>query len=156
MQNISTGTSQMRQNANLQGPQCRFSCQDLRQSGKGLEQRFPRMSARWGLPDTGHPGFSFFAKRFFLGGETVANPHMGNPPQARTGKNGCTNFSEVSYGKTRGSYDRSAIAARKQKCLLAHHSCLTAEQASPCQCLPAMLYSSCNSTHCHTQTGETP
>ncbi len=43
----------------------------------------------------------------------------------RTGKNGFTNFSEISYEKTRGSYDRSAIAARKQKVLLAHQSALT-------------------------------
>ena len=62
-----------------------------------------------GCPQQVTPAFPF-AKRFFLEGATVANPHKENPPQARTGKNGCTNFSEISYGKTRGSYDRSAIA----------------------------------------------
>ena len=120
------------------------------------------MPVRWGLPHIGHPVFFFFPKRFFLGGETVANPHMGNTPQADR-KNGCTNFSEISYEKTRGSYDRSEIAARKQKFLLAHQSGLTlglmpTDPTSPplCQCLPAMLYSRCNSTHFHTQTGETP
>ena len=78
----------------------------------------------------------------------------------RTGKNGFTNFSEVSYEITRGSYDRSEIAARKQKVLLAHQSALDPRPhanrpaiAAPCQCL---LYFRCSSTHFHTQTGETP
>ena len=102
--------------------------------------------ARWGLPPTGHPGF-FFCKAILLG--------RGDPKC--TGKNGFTNFSEISYGKTRGSYDRSEIAARKQKCILAHQSDLPIEHAAKgSDRMPAMLYSRCNSTHFHTRMGEMP
>ena len=75
----------------------------------------------------------------------------------RTGKNGFTNFSEASYEITRGSYDQSEIAARKQKCLLAHQSGLPIEHAAKgSDRMPAMLYSRCNSTHFHTRMGEMP
>ena len=45
-------------------------------------------------------------------------------------KNGFTNFSEISYRKTRGSYDQSEIAAGNQKVPPAHQLGLTAEQAA--------------------------
>ena len=119
------------------------------------------MPVRWGLTPTGHSGF-FFCTTILLGRATCYKPTQGKHTK-RTGKNSFTNFSEISYEKTRGSYDRSEIAARKQKFLLAHQSGLTlglmpTDPTSPplCQCLPAMLYSRCNSTHFHTQTGETP
>ncbi len=49
----------------------------------------------------------------------------------RTGRNAFANFSEISYGKTRGSYDLSEIAARKQKFLLAHQFGATVPEAAP-------------------------
>ena len=48
----------------------------------------------------------------------------------RTGGNGCTNFSEISYEKTRVSYDQCEIASGNQKFLLAHQLGLTVEQAA--------------------------
>ena len=48
----------------------------------------------------------------------------------RTGKNGFTNFSEISYEKTRASYDHSEIPLKSQKFLPAHKLGLTVEQAN--------------------------
>ena len=48
----------------------------------------------------------------------------------RTGGNGCTNFSEISYEKTRVSYDQCEIASGNQKFLLAHPLGPTVEQAA--------------------------
>ena len=48
----------------------------------------------------------------------------------RTGQNGFTNFSEISYEKTRASYDQSEIAAGNQNFLLAHQLSLTVDQAA--------------------------
>ena len=127
----------MRQHANLQDSQCRLSCQDLRQSGKALEHRFPSMPVRWGLPLTRHPGFSF-CKTILLGRGDHCKPTQGEHTPSATQRNGFINFSEVSYGKTRPSYDRSEIAARKQEFLLTHQSGLPVEQASKAAtaCLP--------------------
>ena len=86
------------------------------------------MPVRWGLTPTGHSGF-FFCTTILLGRATCYKPTQGKHTK-RTGKNSFTNFSEISYEKTRGSYDRSEIAARKQKFLLAHQSGLPVEQAA--------------------------
>ena len=53
---------------------------------------------------------------------TQACPQPGDAAvtNKRTGKNGFTNFSEISYGKTRGSYDQSEIASGNRKFPLAH------------------------------------
>ena len=49
----------------------------------------------------------------------------------RTGRNAFTNFSEISYETTRGSYDLSEIAARRQKFPLAHQFRATVPEAAP-------------------------
>ena len=75
----------------------------------------------------------------FSSGNPTAQPTPQRAPQLenpvvrnkRTGRNAFTNFSEISYGKTRGSYDLSEIAARKQKFLLAHQFGATVPEASP-------------------------
>ena len=63
---------------------------------------------------------------------TQACPQPGDAAvtNKRTGKNGCTNFSEISYEKTRVSYDQCEIASGNQKFLLAHQLGLTVEQAA--------------------------
>ena len=63
---------------------------------------------------------------------TQACPQPGDTAvtNKRIGGNGFTNFSEISYGKTRGSYDQSEIAAGNQNFLLAHQLGLTVEQAA--------------------------
>ena len=63
---------------------------------------------------------------------TQACPQLGDAAvtNKRTGQNGFTNFSEISYEKTRVSYDQCEIASGNQKFLLAHPLGLTVEQAA--------------------------
>ena len=136
MQNLSTGIPQydkMRiSKAPNVGCHVKITGKEARDSSRG----YLVCLYAAGCPQQVTPAFPF-AKRLFLEGATVANPHKGNPPQARTRENGCTNFSEISYEETRDSYDRSAIAPGSRKCLLSHQSGLPAEQASPASaCLP--------------------
>ena len=59
----------------------------------------------------------------------VLNREISRGQQAHW-KNGCTNFTEISYEKTRGSYDQSAIASGNQKSLPAHRSARFASVAA--------------------------
>ena len=63
---------------------------------------------------------------------TQACPQLGDAAvtNKRTGQNGFTNFSEISYEKTCASYDQSEIAAGNRNFLLSHQLGLTVDQAA--------------------------
>lgn len=154
MQNLSTGIPQydkMRiSKAPNVGCHVKITGKEARDSSRG----YLVCLYAAGCPQQVTPAFPF-AKRLFLEGATVANPHKGNPPQARTRENGCTNFSEISYEETRDSYDRSAIAPGSRNA--SFHTNLACPQNRPPLPVPAChAILPLQSTHFHTQTGEMP